>query len=99
MYGLIGKMNAVAGKRDELAQILLAGIGEMPGNLSYVVANDPKDADGLWITEVWASEADHKASLGLPCGQSGDCEGTASDCRLRCVLRYRAFGRARVGSK
>jgi len=66
MYGLIGKMKAVAGKRDQLAQILLAGIGEMPGNLSYVVANDPKDADALWITEVWASEGDHKASLGLP---------------------------------
>jgi len=54
MYGLIGKMKAVAGKRDELAQILLTGIGEMPGNLSYMVANDPKDADALWITEVWA---------------------------------------------
>jgi quinol monooxygenase YgiN len=75
MYGLIGKMKAVPGKRDELAQILLSGIGEMPGNLSYVVANDPKDADALWITEVWASEADHKASLGLPSVKAAIAKG------------------------
>ena len=75
MYGLIGKMKAVAGKRDELAQILLAGVGEMPGNLSYVVANDAKDADALWITEVWATEADHKASLSLPSVKSAIARG------------------------
>jgi quinol monooxygenase YgiN len=41
----------------------------MPGCLSYVVAHDPDDADALWITEVWDSEASHKASLGLPAVQ------------------------------
>ena len=41
MYGLIGKMTAVPGKREELLWILLGGIGEMPGCLSYVVARDP----------------------------------------------------------
>lgn len=66
MYGLIGKMNAVDGKRAELAAILLAGLREMPGNLSYVVANDPADANALWITEVWADQAAHRASLALP---------------------------------
>ena len=66
MYGLIGKMRTVAGKRDELAAILLEGTGEMPGCLSYVVALDPADADVLWITEVWDSEASHRASLTLP---------------------------------
>ena len=66
MYGLIGKMTAVAGKRDELISILLEGVAEMPGCLSYVVAKDPADADAIWITEVWDSQESHKASLSLP---------------------------------
>jgi len=66
MYGLIGKMTTVAGKRDELISILLEGVGGMPGCLSYVVAKDPMDADAIWITEVWDSEESHTASLSLP---------------------------------
>lgn len=66
MYGQIGKMTAAPGKRDELVAILLEGIHDMPGCLSYVVAHDPADADGIWITEVWNDEASHKASLSLP---------------------------------
>jgi quinol monooxygenase YgiN len=66
MYGLIGKMRAVAGQRDALLAILLEGTGSMPGCLSYVIATDPGDADAIWITEVWDSEASHKASLQLP---------------------------------
>jgi quinol monooxygenase YgiN len=66
MYGLIGRMKAYTGKRDELAAILLESISDVPGCLSYVVAKDPKDPDSLWVTEVWESEADHKASLALP---------------------------------
>ncbi len=69
MYGLIGKMTAAAGKRDELVAILLEGIHDMPGCLSYIVAHDPADADGIWITEVWDSAASHKASLSLPAVQ------------------------------
>jgi len=66
MYGLIGKMTAVAGKRDELIAILLEGVSGMPGCFSYVVAKDPADADAIWITEVWDSQESHKASLSLP---------------------------------
>jgi len=66
MHGLIGKMKAVAGQRDALAAILLEGTGAMPGCLSYIVAQDPTDADALWITEVWDSAQSHKASLALP---------------------------------
>ena len=66
MYGLIGKMTALAGKRDELIAILLAGVGEMPGCLSYIVATDPADANAIWITEAWDSKASHDASLSLP---------------------------------
>jgi quinol monooxygenase YgiN len=66
MYGLIGKMTAVAGRRDALIAILLEGIADMPGCLSYVVAKDPADANAIWISEVWDSQDSHKASLSLP---------------------------------
>jgi quinol monooxygenase YgiN len=66
MYGLIGKMLANPGQRDALLAILLAGTGAMPGCLSYIIARDPQDADALWITEVWDSQASHAASLALP---------------------------------
>src|SRR5215510_3543129 len=65
MYGLIGKMTAVAGQRDALIAILLEETGAMPGCLSYVIAKDPSDANAIWITEVWDSQESHKASLSL----------------------------------
>lgn len=66
MHGLIGKMRAISGKRDDLVAILAASTGAMPGCISYVVALDLEDADVLWVTEVWEDEASHKASLDLP---------------------------------
>ena len=69
MYGLIGKMRAVPGQRDAVLAILLEGTDAMPGCLSYVIAQDPTDADALWITEVWTDAASHKASLSLPAVQ------------------------------
>lgn len=66
MFGLIGKINCIPGKRDELATILLAGTAAMPGCLSYVVSKDIVDDDSLWITEVWENHELHKASLSLP---------------------------------
>ena len=65
MYGLIGKMKAVSGQRDALIAILLDGISNMPGCLSYIVAKDPTDDDSIWITEVWDNQSSHKASLSL----------------------------------
>lgn len=75
MYGLIGKMTAVAGERDALAAILLAGTGTMPGCLSYIIAVDPSDPDALWITEAWDSQASHQASLALPAVQAAIAKG------------------------
>jgi quinol monooxygenase YgiN len=66
MYGLIGKATCVPGQRDAFIAILLEGVSQMPGCLSYVVARDPKDADSIWITEVWDSKESHAASLQLP---------------------------------
>lgn len=70
MHGLIGKIIAVDGKRDALIAILLEGVSGMPGCLSYVVAQDPTDANAIWITEVWDDAISHKASLQLPTVQN-----------------------------
>jgi quinol monooxygenase YgiN len=75
MYGLIAKINTVPGQRDAFAAILLAGTNAMPGCLSYVIAQDPADEDGLWITEVWDSQDSHKASLSLPAVQAAIAKG------------------------
>lgn len=75
MYGLIGRIKALAGKRAELAAILAPGDGGMPGCLSYVVAEDPADADALWVTEVWVDQAAHRASLLLPAVQAAIARG------------------------
>lgn len=66
MYGLIGKMISVSGKREELAAIMLEGSDAMPGCLSYIVAADNEDPDAIWVTEVWDGRASHEASLSLP---------------------------------
>ncbi len=66
MYGLIGKIRTVPGQREALISILTDGMGAMPGCLSYIVAQDPTDADAIWVTEVWVDQASHQASLSLP---------------------------------
>jgi quinol monooxygenase YgiN len=75
MYGLIGKMIAKPGERDALVAILLEGVSEMPGCLSYVVAHNAGDANAIWVTEVWQSKESHKASLSLPVVQNAIARG------------------------
>jgi len=66
MYGLISMILAVPGRRDALGEVLLAGMQDLPGCLSYVVARDTNDEDALWVTEVWRSREAHRASLERP---------------------------------
>jgi quinol monooxygenase YgiN len=66
MYGLIGKMRTVPGKRDELLGILMEATASLPGCLNYIVARDPVDTTAIWITEVWTDAGSHKASLSTP---------------------------------
>ena len=75
MYGLIGRIMAVAGQREALADILIRGTASMPGCVSYVVALDAGDADSLWVTEVWDSRESHRASLQLPAVQAAIAQG------------------------
>ncbi|HEY7191301.1 MAG TPA: putative quinol monooxygenase [Vicinamibacterales bacterium] len=75
MYGVIAKISTVPGQRDALAAFLIEGTQAMPGCVSYVVASDPADPNGLWITEVWESQASHQASLQLPAVQAAIAKG------------------------
>jgi quinol monooxygenase YgiN len=75
MYGLIGKVTAVPGRRDVLAAILLKATREIPGCLSYVKARDRTDADALWITEVWEDRESHEVALTLPAVRAAIAEG------------------------
>ena len=75
MYGLIGRITAHPGQRDELAEILVPGEEGMPGCLSYIVAHDPANADALWVTEVWVDQSAHRASLQLPAVQAAIAKG------------------------
>jgi quinol monooxygenase YgiN len=75
MYGLIGKMITQPGQRDALIAVLLEGTADMAGCLSYIVARDSTDENAIWITEVWDSEASHKASLGLPAVRAAIAKG------------------------
>ncbi|MEW6539528.1 MAG: antibiotic biosynthesis monooxygenase family protein [Pseudomonadota bacterium] len=61
MYGLITRLSAHPGRRDELGLCLMDPNMRRPGCHSYVVAHDQKDADALWVTEVWMSKATHEA--------------------------------------
>ena len=47
----------------------------MPGNISYIVANDSANPNDLWITEVWVDKAAHENSLTLPSVQSAIGKG------------------------
>jgi len=62
MFGLISRIDCVAGERDALIKILIDGTSAMPGCLSYVVAKDAAEPDAIWVTEIWQSREHHRAS-------------------------------------
>ncbi|WP_062294545.1 putative quinol monooxygenase [Demequina phytophila] len=66
MYGLVGQLRTTVDGRPEVVAALVEGARDMPGNLAYLVAEDAEDAGAVWVTEVWESEAAHRASLELP---------------------------------
>jgi len=75
LYGMIGKIKAQPGKRAELIALLSGGTGDMPGCIAYLIAEDVKDAEGIWITEIWQSKQHHADSLKLPAVQEAIAKG------------------------
>ncbi len=68
MFGLFGKMRANPGQRNKLIDVLLNAadaLREFDGCYLYIVSTASDDPDGIWVQEVWRSQADHQASLSL----------------------------------
>ena len=67
-YERLGSLKTHPGKRDEVVAILLSGLAGLKavGCLVYDVSLDLGDEDSIWVREVWADQASHRASLQLP---------------------------------
>lgn len=63
MYGLITRLTALPGRREELALMLLDPAVQRRGCHSYVVSLEEADPDALWVTEVWISEEAHRTNF------------------------------------
>jgi quinol monooxygenase YgiN len=99
MYGMIGKITAAPGQRDALAQLLLSGSADMPGCLSYVVSEDLKDPDVLWVSEAWDSKDSHAASLKLPAVQQAIAKARPLIAGFDTAAEMRPIGGIGLGGK
>lgn len=67
-FGARNKFTAHAGKRDELAEILLGAAAEareVEGCELYRVYVSETEPNVVWVNEIWRDEADQKATLAL----------------------------------
>ena len=71
LFMLHGCLRSTPGNGHALAGILAENDAAepMPGCRLYLVATDPEDPDAVWVTEVWDTEAAHRASLEIPAVQ------------------------------
>ncbi|MCB2074236.1 MAG: antibiotic biosynthesis monooxygenase [Novosphingobium sp.] len=65
-WGLLGRMVAKPGKRDELIAALQESSRDVPGKLVYLIQLEQDDPDAFWINEVWADKASYDACLTMP---------------------------------
>ncbi len=70
-WGLLGRMKAKPGKRDELVAALQESSRDVPGKLLYLIQLEQDDPDAFWINEVWASKAAYDACLSTGQVQGG----------------------------
>lgn len=92
-FGMIGKMKAQPGKRAELVSILASGTESMPGCFAYLIAEDAKDPDAIWITEIWDTRESHAASLKLPAVQAAIARGRPLIAAFELSAETRPVGR------
>ena len=65
-FGMQAVITAVAGKGDELADIMLQAsraVSTVDGCVLYIVQTSLTDESKILITEVWESKEAHQASL------------------------------------
>lgn len=66
MYAMTGTLSAQPGKRALLVDILVRAsmlVKSMPGCRAYIVLEDVKDEDNVWVFEMWDDKESHDASL------------------------------------
>ena len=66
MFGVYMKFTAQPGQREALMAHLLNAANSLrafEGCYLYVINSVPDEANVVWVTEVWRSEADQQASL------------------------------------
>jgi quinol monooxygenase YgiN len=64
--GRYAKATAVAGKGDQLADLMLAvaaTLEDTPGCELYVINRVPDEPDAIWVTELWSSQEACDAAL------------------------------------
>lgn len=69
MYFLHGNLTAKSGYGEQLADILGKAselVANAKGCRMYLVSNNSKKPDKIWITEIWDSKEDHDSSLSVP---------------------------------
>lgn len=65
-FAMYGKVIAQPGQRDAVVELLLEAsrlLMPLAGCYLYVVNVVPSEPDAVWVTEIWATQADHDASL------------------------------------
>jgi quinol monooxygenase YgiN len=65
-WGLLGRMTAVPGKRDELIAALQESSRGVPGKIVCLIQLEIDDPDSFWINEVWRDKAAYDACLTMP---------------------------------
>ena len=68
-FGMNGKLTARQGHREQLIQVLMEAadlLRDADGCELYVIQRDLDDAQVVWVTEVWRSQAQQEGSLELP---------------------------------
>ena len=67
-YGLLNKLTAKPGKRDEVIGILLESgkLFDDPACLMYMVSEDDHDPNVIHVTDLWTSKERHEKALQAP---------------------------------
>ncbi|HEX6681736.1 MAG TPA: antibiotic biosynthesis monooxygenase [Candidatus Limnocylindrales bacterium] len=67
-YGLLNKLTAKPGKRDEVVGILLESgkLIDDPACLMYLVSEAADDPDTIYVTDLWTTKEQHAEALKIP---------------------------------
>ena len=68
-YGLVGTLTAKEGRGNQLSEMLMEAskvLEDFEGCIQYIIAQEIKNKDVIWVTEIWTSKEVHDASLQLP---------------------------------